>query len=161
MLTQFAAFLRSHPRETLIMCVQQEVPSNSLLFSSLVRQAMDEGIRNGEWWLENRIPALGEVRGRGILMARFGGSKRDGGTIPWRVNILDDSESAEEDADDVGEPHYYEGDTFAVPAHERQAKRPHPKYVVNMGWKPEMWPNSVLDGFIWHCATIPCRTQDW
>jgi hypothetical protein len=94
-------------------------------------------------------------------MARFGGSKRDGGTIPWRVNILDDSESAEEDADDVGEPHYYEGDTFVVPAHERQAKRPHPKYVVNMGWKPEMWPNSVLDGFIWHCATIPCRTQDW
>ncbi|KAJ9099801.1 hypothetical protein QFC21_003800 [Naganishia friedmannii] len=160
MLAEFSTFLRLHPRETLIMCVQQEVPSNSLLFSSLVRQAMDEGIRNGEWWLENRIPLLGEVRGRGILMARFGGSKRDGGTIPWRVNPPGGSDSLQEESlaeevDDVDEPHYYEGESFAIPPRKKRPSR-----SVTMGWRPETWPDSVLDGFVWHCSSTPCRTQD-
>ncbi|KAJ9118145.1 hypothetical protein QFC22_004048 [Naganishia vaughanmartiniae] len=156
MLSQFSAFLRLHPRETLIMCVQQEVPSNSLLFSSLVRQAMDEGIKNEEWWLENRIPLLGEVRGRGILMSRFGGSQRDGGTIPWRVDPPGDTNSVEDELKGVEEPHYYEGESFA-----NAPRKKRPKQLVKMGWRPETWPDSVLEGFVWHCSNTPCHTQDW
>lgn len=142
MLIFFSAFLADHPRETIITCIQQEVPSSSLLFSSLVRQAMDPYIRRGEWFLENRIPQMGEVRGKAVLMSRFGGSPRDGGEIPW----LDLDPSFE-----PSETHYYEGESFS----------PAPCSIARMGWKPERWPDSVLDGFIWHADETPCRTQDW
>jgi 1-phosphatidylinositol phosphodiesterase len=85
MLSQLYTFLSAHPRETVIFCIQQEAPS-STLFSSLVRSNMEDGISRGLWYLEDRIPLLGQVRGKAILMSRFGGG-RDGGLDPWMVDI--------------------------------------------------------------------------
>ena len=63
-------------RETLIMSVKQEdfatVPGS--VFSELVRVDIMEGPGGKDmWFLENRIPQLGEVRGKVILFSRFGG----------------------------------------------------------------------------------------
>ncbi|GHJ87374.1 hypothetical protein NliqN6_3776 [Naganishia liquefaciens] len=134
-------FLRAHPRETVITCIQQESPDSGPdpRFSALVRLAMEDSIARGGWFLENRIPQLGEVRGRAVLMSRFGGSARDGGTQPWHDPPSDDD--SDDDDDD-----------------EKSSGFP----VVRMGWRPERWPYSALDGFEWHDATGgACRTQDW
>lgn len=63
-------------RETLVMSIKQEdfSTNSSQLFSGLVH----EEILNGPggramWYLQNRIPTLGEVRGKVILFSRFGG----------------------------------------------------------------------------------------
>ncbi len=85
MLSQLYTFLSAHSQETAIFCIQQEAPS-SALFSSLVRTALEEGISRGLWFLEDRIPRLGEVRGKAILMSRFGGA-RDGGLDPWVIDV--------------------------------------------------------------------------
>jgi 1-phosphatidylinositol phosphodiesterase len=140
MLESILAFLAAHPRETLIACIQQESSTPSPDFSALVHRAMAPSIAAGKWYLENRIPSLGEVRGRAILLSRFGGSPRDGGETPWLVQPP------------APEPHYYEGESFA----------PRGEPVVRMGWRPERWPYSALDGFEWHDERgMRCRTQDW
>lgn len=40
-------------------------------FSQLVKKEVDAW--TGMWWLENRIPTLGEARGKVVLFSRFGG----------------------------------------------------------------------------------------
>lgn len=85
------AFLTS-PRgskETIIMSIKQEdfTTTPKLTFSTLVRETMmtnpggwqdsddTDGLRNtGMWFLDNRIPRLGEVRGKVVLFSRFGGN---------------------------------------------------------------------------------------
>ncbi|KAJ9105094.1 hypothetical protein QFC20_004380 [Naganishia adeliensis] len=54
------------------------------------------------------------------------------------------------------ETHHSEGECFSSPAVLPSTSR-----VVRMGWKPERWPDSALDGFTWHAQETPCRTQDW
>lgn len=107
---------------------------------------MEPYITRGEWFLENRVPRLGEVRGRAVLMSRFGGSPRDGGEAPW---FFDEPQNSEE-------THYSEGECFSS-----TAVLPSTSRVARMGWKPERWPDSALDGFMWHAQETPCRTQDW
>ena len=77
-------------RETIVMSIKQEdynvTPAS--LFSKLVRDAIIHGPGGwdnnksktasgdddkGMWFLENRIPKLGEVRGKVIMLSRFGG----------------------------------------------------------------------------------------
>lgn len=143
LLVSLLAFLDAHPRETLITCIQQESPRPDARFSALVREAMAPSIAAGKWYLENRIPPLGVVRGRAILMSRFGGSSLDGGTAPWLVPASEEEEEEEAHDDDPGE-------SLAAPPR------------VRMGWRPERWPYSALDGFEWHDdAGVTCRTQDW
>ena len=75
-------------RETIIMSIKQEDAALTPppYFSEMVRRAImtgpggwDEhtpsssGVNHGIWFLENRIPTLGEVRGKVILLSRFGG----------------------------------------------------------------------------------------
>ena len=135
-LASVLAFLDAHPRETLITCIQQESSRPDARFSALVRHAMEPSIGAGKWYLENRIPQLGVVRGRAILMSRFGGSSADGGTAPWLVP--------------PPPPPPPPGDDQAEESR------------VLMGWRPERWPYSALDGFEWHDdAGVTCRTQDW
>ncbi|KAF8531624.1 PLC-like phosphodiesterase [Gautieria morchelliformis] len=60
--------------ETIIMSVKQEDRA-SLLFSQLVHSAVYNGSGGRNmWFLENRIPTLGEVRGKVVLFSRFGGN---------------------------------------------------------------------------------------
>jgi 1-phosphatidylinositol phosphodiesterase len=60
--------------ETIIMSIKQEDRA-SLLFSQLVHSAVYNGSGGRDmWFLENRIPTLGEVRGKVVLFSRFGGN---------------------------------------------------------------------------------------
>ncbi|KAH8991119.1 PLC-like phosphodiesterase [Lactarius hatsudake] len=63
-------------RETIVVSIKQEdydthSPAN---FSALVRDEIEASPGGmGMWYLENRIPTLGEVRGKAIMFSRFGG----------------------------------------------------------------------------------------
>ena len=60
--------------ETIIISVKQEDKA-SLLFSKLVHNAVYNGPGGKDkWFLENRVPTLGEVRGKAVLFSRFGGN---------------------------------------------------------------------------------------
>ena len=71
-------------RETVVVSLKQEdydvhSPEN---FSALVRAEIEVSPGGmGMWYLENRIPTLGEVRGKAILFSRFGanGAAWEGG----------------------------------------------------------------------------------
>ncbi|KAI0781392.1 PLC-like phosphodiesterase [Trametes elegans] len=72
------AFLTAPPtaRETVVMSIKQEdfATTPLPLFSQLVHAEMSDGPGGlGMWFLQNRIPTLGEVRGKVILLSRFGG----------------------------------------------------------------------------------------
>jgi 1-phosphatidylinositol phosphodiesterase len=62
--------------ETIIVSIKQEDYNTQSpnAFSSLVRKEIEIGPGGiGMWFLENRVPTLGEVRGKAILFSRFGG----------------------------------------------------------------------------------------
>jgi 1-phosphatidylinositol phosphodiesterase len=77
-------------KETIVMSIKQEDSeiTPTPLFSQLVKDTIihgpggwDEskiqaktGVNKGMWFLENRIPKLGEVRGKVIMFSRFGGN---------------------------------------------------------------------------------------
>lgn len=63
------SFLTLHPTETFILCLKEESPPFHPNFAKLVYEAFAPHSRF--WFLENRIPTLGQVRGKGILMTRF------------------------------------------------------------------------------------------
>ncbi|ORX34208.1 PLC-like phosphodiesterase [Kockovaella imperatae] len=62
-------FLQSHSGETLIMSIKEEIPPFHPRFSALVER--DLTVFNDDWFLENRVPTLGEIRGKAILLSRF------------------------------------------------------------------------------------------
>ena len=82
------AFLTSPEgcKETIVMSIKQEdfTLSSPILFSRLVKEEImsspggfkdtdSNGNRDlGMWFLENRVPKLGEVRGKVVLFSRFG-----------------------------------------------------------------------------------------
>jgi 1-phosphatidylinositol phosphodiesterase len=62
--------------ETLVVSIKQEDFGGN--FSSRVRKEIEAGPGGmGMWFLENRIPSLGEARGRAIMFSRFGGDGSD------------------------------------------------------------------------------------
>ncbi|KAH9063751.1 PLC-like phosphodiesterase [Lactarius deliciosus] len=63
-------------RETIVVSIKQEDydTHSSADFSALVREEIEGSPGGmGMWYLENRIPTLGEVRGKSIMFSRFGG----------------------------------------------------------------------------------------
>jgi len=80
--------------ETVVVSIKQE-DSNTHLFSKLVREdiiASPGGFQL--WFLENRIPKLGEVRGKAVMFSRFGGNGYgwDNGAIGIHPPLWPDSE---------------------------------------------------------------------
>ena len=72
------AFLTSpsSARETIVVSIKQEDYDTQSPegFSNLVREEIEAGPGGiGMWFLENRVPTLGEVRGKVIMFSRFGG----------------------------------------------------------------------------------------
>ncbi|KAF5331154.1 hypothetical protein D9619_006057 [Psilocybe cf. subviscida] len=74
-------------KETVVMSIKQEdfVITPAPLFSKLVHETIARsaggwdqqstvGVNKGMWFLENRIPTLGEVRGKVVMLSRFGGN---------------------------------------------------------------------------------------
>ena len=76
-LSDLHAFLTSpiSSRETLVVSIKQEnyADVGAIEFSMAVRRDILQGPGGLDmWFLENRIPRLGEVRGRAIMFSRFG-----------------------------------------------------------------------------------------
>jgi len=72
-----SAFLTSpqSSRETIVMSIKQEDWTDSKTFFSLVLNTMAAGpLGMDMWYMHNRIPTLGEVRGKIVLFSRFGGN---------------------------------------------------------------------------------------
>ncbi|KIJ69662.1 hypothetical protein HYDPIDRAFT_80179 [Hydnomerulius pinastri MD-312] len=80
--------------ETVVVSIKQE-NSDTQRFSKLVREevlASPGGLHM--WYLENRIPKLGEVRGRAVMFSRFGndGFEWENGAIGIHPPLWPDSE---------------------------------------------------------------------
>lgn len=69
-LTEIHTFLSLHPTETLLVSLKEEVPPIDPLFSELVWSALQPHV-DKYWFLSSRLPKLGEVRGRAMIMPRF------------------------------------------------------------------------------------------
>lgn len=72
------AFLSSPDsnRETLVMSIKQEdfARTPPPYFSELVHAEIESGAGGRDmWFLDNRVPRLGEVRGKVVMFSRFGG----------------------------------------------------------------------------------------
>lgn len=82
------AFLAQHPQETILMRVKQEYSTVSDAdFQAIF--ATYQSKWSGLFWAEDRIPQLGEVRGRVVVLANSSGLPG----IPWggpRTDIEDD-----------------------------------------------------------------------
>ncbi|KAH8106755.1 PLC-like phosphodiesterase [Cristinia sonorae] len=62
-------------RETLVMSIKQEdfIDVKPSIFSERVRDEINKSVGGMDmWFLENRIPTLGEVRGKVVMFSRFG-----------------------------------------------------------------------------------------
>lgn len=78
MLSDIHTFLTapSSARETVVVSIKQEdfEVTSPVTFSALVLSEIEAGPGGKDmWFLENRVPTLGEVRGKAILFSRFGG----------------------------------------------------------------------------------------
>ncbi|THH21076.1 hypothetical protein EW146_g418 [Bondarzewia mesenterica] len=75
-LSDLHAFLTSSIsfRETVVVSIKQEdMDASPVEFSAAVKEEIMQGPGGIDmWFLENRIPMLGEVRGRAVLFSRFG-----------------------------------------------------------------------------------------
>lgn len=78
------AFLTSSSgcRETVVMSLKQEdfAVTRQAVFSKAVHEEIYTGPGGRDmWFFENRIPTLGEARGKVVLLSRFGGDGWDDG----------------------------------------------------------------------------------
>lgn len=70
-LATMSAFLDAHPRQTLVMSIKEEFDADratksfGAVFEGYVAQTA------ARWFLEPRVPSLGEARGRIVLVRRF------------------------------------------------------------------------------------------
>lgn len=64
-------------RETIVMSIKQEdfAKHSYMDFSQLVQDEIADGPGGRKmWFLKNRVPNLGEVRGKVVMFSRFGGN---------------------------------------------------------------------------------------
>ena len=88
------SFLNSHPSETVLMRVKEEYDAsgNTRSFSEQVQISLNR--HPGRFWTEDRIPTLGESRGKIVILDNFVGSAMG---IAWNGIDLQDNWSADED----------------------------------------------------------------
>ncbi|KAM5542633.1 hypothetical protein V8D89_003594 [Ganoderma adspersum] len=104
MLSTLQAFLTAPTtsRETVVMSIKQEDYKTTPLLT--FSQSVHDEIMNGPggfamWFLENRIPLLGEVRGKVVMLSRFGG---DGSVWENGLEGLGIHPTAWPDSDEAG-----------------------------------------------------------
>lgn len=69
-LDQIYAFLKAHPSETVLFCVKDENDKdNAEEFEQLLFDEIDKN--RSEWYLNDSIPKLSQVRGKIVLLSRF------------------------------------------------------------------------------------------
>lgn len=87
-LTAFYSFLDTYPTEAVIVCIKEEADpvDTAESFDAAIKRVLSENA--DRWYLENKIPTLGEARGKCVLMRRYGtaGSYGFGAASGWRDN---------------------------------------------------------------------------
>lgn len=81
-------FLKLHPSECIIMSIKQE--GKDAKCTRIFEETLDSYLNGHQiyWYLENRVPTLGEVRGKIVLLRRYEPSARLLGIdiSPWEDN---------------------------------------------------------------------------
>lgn len=78
-------FLKSNPSETIIFSLKEDLTVVKKPFKDVAQEYIKKG--GDMWFTENRIPTLGEVRGKIVLINRFDSSCELGiKTSGWRDN---------------------------------------------------------------------------
>ena len=75
LLDDIYAFLQRHPSETVILCLKREGRGNGT-DAQLADRLNDHYVNPIQWYTEHGIPQLRDVRGKIVLMRRFGLSDR-------------------------------------------------------------------------------------
>ena len=70
LLEEIYAFLKAHPGETLLVSIKNDGKEDDRLFADILYRRY-LSLSSRFWYLENRVPLLGEVRGRAVLLRRF------------------------------------------------------------------------------------------
>lgn len=65
------AFLTAHPGEVILMSIKQEDDDNASFPSAIAEMIAED---SALWYTQNRLPTLGEVRGKIILVRRYSGA---------------------------------------------------------------------------------------
>jgi 1-phosphatidylinositol phosphodiesterase len=69
-LSEIHTFLSRHPSESILVSIKEEVPPIVPRFGELVWNALAPHV-DRYWFLETRLPTLGEIRGRAMILPRF------------------------------------------------------------------------------------------
>jgi 1-phosphatidylinositol phosphodiesterase len=90
-LAQVTAFLATNPSETVVMEVSSEYTSanSTETYEQTFMRYVNNSAYSGYWWRDSYVPALGEVRGKIVLLRRFSGSIAVSGGIDitgWQDN---------------------------------------------------------------------------
>jgi len=103
----FRAFLRAHPRETIILSLKKEngAPDGGNEKGVTFQARFDQYVAESPnlWYLQNAIPTLDEARGKIVLFRRFALDK--GTTTPRGINAYSDSK---------GKPAFEDNATFTI-----------------------------------------------
>lgn len=128
-------FLKENPSETVIFCLKRDDGVNAFeVFDLFSKKYLEKG---EIWYKENRIPTLGEVRGKIILMNRCGADPKNTCYTDFNTG-LDFSDWCEQySTDDIFIPH-------KIPAREKPSEEIF--YLQDMyRLSPEKkWKNAVL-----------------
>jgi len=85
-----AAFLKAHPSETILVSVKEE--GEPLRSADSFETAFDAAVGKAAaaWFFENRVPCLGNARGKIVLLRRFGAVLPERGinATGWQNNAL-------------------------------------------------------------------------
>ena len=68
-LSDCKAFLAAHPGETILLSIRDEAESDSADFANAIATAINQD--SSMWYITNRMPKLGEARGKIVLLRRY------------------------------------------------------------------------------------------
>ncbi|WP_175409900.1 phosphatidylinositol-specific phospholipase C [Streptomyces sp. TRM64462] len=156
-LRQTTDFLKAHPRETVLMRLQEEhtAEGNTRSFAQTLRWYLEQnpetaGLARDHLWRpahgDQQAPALGEVRGRIVLLQEFDGEGTSYGLSYWSpaLNV--------QDAYDVPTLFHIKGKWETARGHieEAAAHNPRTLYITFLsGVGAGAYPHAVAAGALW------------
>jgi len=86
-LDQIIGFLAAHPSECVVVSIKEESAPEGATRSFEATFETYVAANPDKWWLGERVPALRDVRGKIVLLRRFGASAKHGiAATPWPDN---------------------------------------------------------------------------
>lgn len=80
-LTDCVEFLKSHPTEAVLVCIKEENHSKGS-FGELLKKLIEQ--TDSYWYRKTEIPKIGDVRGKMVLLRRFGLHSKD---FDWGIDL--------------------------------------------------------------------------